>query len=351
MRGFTTTVVGLALAVVAAGLAPASVAAQDFSAKNVSLIIGAGGGGSTDIGARIFGKLLTKHLPGEPAIVYRNIAAGGGVQALNYFAANVKPDGVTVLASSGTALEPETLRRQAAKYDPRKFIMIGAVPGLGGVLVVNQKAASRLTDPKAKPVVMGDLSGLRGAGQMAVWGPAFLGWNIRWVVGYASGGALALALKSNEVEALAPIGLLSQITEGGSYVYPSQVGLYKDGTFFARPDFKDVPVFSDLIRPKLSGAALEAYEVWEAIVQVGKWYALQENTAAPIVAAYRATWEKIVADQEFDAAMKLEAGDYTTISGEEMEKTVRTLASASDASLDFINDLRKKVGIPIETQK
>ena len=61
-------------------------AAQDnpsYKGKTVTLIINSAAGGGTDLTNRMIGTYLAKYLPGEPMVVYRNIAGGGGLKANN----------------------------------------------------------------------------------------------------------------------------------------------------------------------------------------------------------------------------------------------------------------------------
>ena len=98
----------------AAALAAAAVvlaspcAAQDvsFAGKKIEMYIGSSPGGGTDLSSRLIGDYLAKYLPGTPTIVYRNIPGGQGVKALNYFAKDVKPDGIGFAGGSQGHFDP-----------------------------------------------------------------------------------------------------------------------------------------------------------------------------------------------------------------------------------------------------
>jgi tripartite-type tricarboxylate transporter receptor subunit TctC len=87
---------------VAAGLATASAAADgvSYQGRTISVIINSTAGGGTDITARMVGGLMTKYLPGQPQVVFRNMPGGGGVTAGNHFSSRVPADGLTILAGS-----------------------------------------------------------------------------------------------------------------------------------------------------------------------------------------------------------------------------------------------------------
>ena len=64
------------------------------------MIVSSGSGVATDTAARLVGRYLGKHMPGDPTIVARNMPGGGGLVAANYLYNVAKPDGLTILAVS-----------------------------------------------------------------------------------------------------------------------------------------------------------------------------------------------------------------------------------------------------------
>ncbi len=341
----------VALLTAIAGTLMAGPAAAEFNleGKTIQILVSSRAGGATDTMARLVGKALGRQLPGKPGVVFRNIPGGGGIKALNYFAGKVKPDGMTMLAGGGTAIRPSTLRKGTVRYDPAKFVMIGGLPAPGGVMAVRKDAYQRMINPSAKPVVMGGATGRRGSSQIAVWGPAYLGWNIRWVVGFSGTPAMMMALERGETQVSIPYAsfLLDPMRKSGNYVFPAQVGTPKGGKFHPRPDFPKVPVLSDLVKPKLKGKALTAFAAWETMVQVGKWYALAPGTPDDIARIYQAAFGRAVKDKDFDTQAKKQYSPvYTVATGKEMAQTARELKNISNESLAILQKLQEKVGIP-----
>lgn len=339
----------LSVATLLSGPAAAEI---DFKGKTVTIIMGTQAGDGTDAAARLMGRMMTKYLPGNPTMLYRNLPAGHGIQALNYFNDQVRPDGLSWFGGSGSSIRPETLRRKEVRFDPRNFHMFGGLPAPGGLVVIRKDAMPRLYDRTAQPVIMGDVDGNRASGQLGLWGAAFLGWNMKYVVGYAGTGAMTMAFKGGETHAYVTYNsfLLNPMKESGEYVFLAQVGFPKADSFVPRPDYPDVPVLSNLVRPKLSGLELEAFQGWEAMVVAGKWYALPPKTPADIVAVYRQAHDRAVQDPEFDDLTKKQYSEvYSTTNGEETDRMVAHLADISDDVLDYIQVLKQKVGIPVGT--
>ena len=66
----------------------------------MQLLVASGPGATTDISARLVGRYLGKHIPGNPNIVVQNMPGAGGVVAANHLYNIAKPDGLTIAAMS-----------------------------------------------------------------------------------------------------------------------------------------------------------------------------------------------------------------------------------------------------------
>lgn len=346
LRGF------IAVAAASVFAQSAMAADVDFKGKTITLIITSNTGGGTDNMTRLMGRFLHEYLPGNPTVIYQNIPGAGGIKALNYFTQQVKPDGLTSVVGSGSNLNPTLTRTPSVQYDTKKLLMYGGFPAPSGVLMLRKNAVTRFHDKAQNPAVMGGEHMLRAADQVAVWGPAYLGWNVRWVMGYPGSSEIVLAALRGEVDLVETYerSLISRITQSGDFTFPVQIGDWKNGKLMPSASFPDVPVFSDLVKPKLkTDEEIKAYEAWETLVQAGKWAALPPNTPPEYVAAYRKAFEKMVADPRFLAEGPSVLGEgFVTISGEEMQQVAIKSDSISDESLRFLDRLRERVGIHIE---
>src|SRR5512145_2300072 len=55
-----------------------------YEGKTIQLLVASGPGATTDISARLVGRYLGKHIPGNPNIVVQNMPGAGGVVAANH---------------------------------------------------------------------------------------------------------------------------------------------------------------------------------------------------------------------------------------------------------------------------
>jgi tripartite-type tricarboxylate transporter receptor subunit TctC len=337
------------LAAAAIAFVPWPAAAADavsFEGRSVKMIIPTTAGGGTDISARIFGRFLGNYLPGKPAIVPQNMPGGGGITPLNFFAQQVKPDGLTIAFSSSTEADPLTFRASQAQYNPAKFGIVGGF-GLGDqLLVIRTEAMPRLLDKSKNPVVMGIVSGQpRGGMRMTLWGNRFLGWNTKWVTGYPGSSDLLLAIERGEIDmtSFAREYIADKFTDPSKYKVLFADGLGKNARSSGRADFDNAPKFIDAMEGKISDPKIRAaYDYWRASF-LFKWVTLPPDTPQAIVDVYRDAFRKVAADPEFAKAMDQAMQGYSVIMPEEMARAISDLAATPDEALKTTDELVRNV--------
>lgn len=341
-----------ALALTLVSAVPSAAEEISFKGKTISLIINSNPGGGTDTNGRLVGNVLAKHLPGSPSITYRNLPGGGGLQANNHFASRVPGDGMTFITGSRTDISPNKLRGPQVKYDPAKYEFIGGDASLGTLLLIRKEALPRLTDENATPVVYGDIDGTRSGVLASVWAKEFLGWNLRWVIGYSGTSAMLMALKSGELDLAANQNAfhLVPMLKSGDFIGIAQLGIFNDsGKQVRRASYGDAPLLEELILPKLNEQEKAIFNSMQADFVVNKWMALPPNTPKDMVDTYRAAFNSGVKEPDFLAIVAKEIGeDFSPLSGERVKEIVAALTATSDADLEYLANLRKKHGLPID---
>lgn len=319
-----------------------------FKGKTVTMIIPTTPGAGTDLSGRLYARFFSKHLPGRPAFVSSNVPSGHGVSALNFLAQQAKPDGTTVTMASDSQADPLTFRTPQSHYDPLTFPIVGALGFSDTAMIIRTEALARLGDPAAKPVAMGSVGGApRSSMRMAVWGREYLGWNLRWVVGYPGSADLLIAIERGEIDMTAFPGsyLLDKLTDPKSYKVIYRVGIGSDAPPAGRPDVDNAPSFMDAMQGKIGDPKIQAaYNYWRAAT-LFKWLALPPKTPDAIVSAYREAYLKIAEDPEFKKQAAAMTERFTVLSPEEATKTVRALATTSDEAITALSELMSKQGL------
>jgi tripartite-type tricarboxylate transporter receptor subunit TctC len=113
-----------------------SVAAQDWPAKTVRIIVPFPAGGSADLLPRVIGEKLSQQW-GQPVIVDNRPGAAGNIGATAVYQA--EPDGYTLLSAPPPPLVINRLLYQKLSYDSSQFVPITVIGAIPNVLLVHPK--------------------------------------------------------------------------------------------------------------------------------------------------------------------------------------------------------------------
>ena len=180
-----------------AGLATAA----DFSGKTIEWIIPFKEGGGSDKWSRYYAPLLAKHLPGNPNVVVKNVPGGGSTTGTNQFALRAKPDGLTILGTSGSTQFPFLLEDKRVRYDYADWTTVLGTP-TGGVVYVSPKLGVTSADDVANLKGQSMIYASQGATSLdliPLLAFELLGLDVKAVFGFKGRGAGRLAFERGEV--------------------------------------------------------------------------------------------------------------------------------------------------------
>ena len=327
-----------------------SVAAQDinFAGKTVNMSIGFAAGGGVDLYGRTMGRYLVQHLPGNPSLVVLNRPGAGGVVALNDWPRRADLTGLSLTIGAQSQTDPDALNRTKAKFDPATFRMLGGLGAYSQGVFIRNEAMARLNDKSQPPVVVGMVgTTLRGATYTVLWGASFLGWNVKWVMGYQSTAEVRQALERGEVE-MATFGAskdFDYVLKTSKVTAIAQTGQVQNGVRVKRPALGDAPIFSDLVRDKIQDPqARQAFSYWEQLSQVGMWVALPPETPDTVVDVYLKAFEATVNDPAFQNDYAKIDPDSIVASKADIERQLAALAKVSPETMQFLEDELKRQG-------
>jgi tripartite-type tricarboxylate transporter receptor subunit TctC len=316
-----------------------------YEGKTIKIIVTSSAGGGTDSAGRLAAQFLPKYLPGHPKTIVQNMPGGGGAVPNNIFYNEAKPDGLTLLQDSSSGMTTFIRGGPLVKYDPRKYRSIGAVPRGGTVVMVRKDAKARLTDPKAKPVVVADTDGIRTWLSMSLWGAEFLGWNGRWIYGYPGTAELALALRQGEIDMWGTSNgkIIKDLIKEGVVDTVTQQDTQR------RSDFPDVPTFEQLLGAKRpSGIPWQAYLTWVGPSLIDKILAAPPGTPDHIVKVLREAFVRMREDPDFKRQGDKFFGEvWGIMPGEEAEPMIRDATTLTKEVSDYLTYIRKKYGLPL----
>jgi tripartite-type tricarboxylate transporter receptor subunit TctC len=292
---------------------------------------------------------LGKHLPGNPTIVVVNEPGGGSTKGSNLFAARAKPDGLTILGTSGSTQFPYLLGDPRVRYEYADWNIVMASP-TGGVVY---------TSPSTGVTGLADIAKLQGqkliyASQGAtsldlvpLLGFKQMGLDVQHVFGFKGRGDGRLAFERGETNidyqtSSSYIKNVLPLVEAGSAVPLFSWGsLDEDGNLVRDATFPDLPHFGEAFEA-MTGSAPSGpeYDAYFAFFTAGfpaqKMVFLPKDTSAEIVAAYQTAVTAMKADPEYLASKEAVLGTYEQVTAKAADALFKkgTVISA---------DLRKQV--------
>ncbi|MCC6608104.1 MAG: hypothetical protein IT515_00325 [Burkholderiales bacterium] len=180
----------------------AALAQPFYAGKTVRIVVGLAPGGGFDTYARVIGRHLGKHIPGNPTVIVDNMPGAGSLVMTNFLYKVAAPDGLTIGHFDGALILGQALGQPGIEFDARKFEYIGAaaredvacgVSKASGITTIDQWRAAKT------PVKIGGLAPGSTPTNSGLILKTALGLRTQVVSGYKGTSALRLAVESGEI--------------------------------------------------------------------------------------------------------------------------------------------------------
>lgn len=297
-----------------------------FKGKTIEWIIPFTQSGGSDTWARFNAPFLERHLPGNPEIKIVNEPGGGGTRGPNTFASRARPDGLTILGTSGSTQFPYLLGDLRVRYDYKDWEVVMVAP-TGGVIYVSPDTG--VEGPKT-------IGRLRGQTLVfASQGPTsldlvpmlafrLLGLDVSYVFGYTGRADGIIAMDRGEVSidyqttASYLRNVLPKVKAGDAVPLMSWGILDENGVMQRDPTFPDLPIVEEVYEmlhgEAPSGADYEAYRAFNiAGFAAQKMVVLPKTTPPEIVETWRQAWRDVFDDPEYQASVGAVLGAYEQV--------------------------------------
>src|SRR5688572_21807783 len=307
----------LAAAALCAAPASAQPVAEFYKGKTVTLIVSSAPGGGYDALARSIAPHLSRHIPGNPTVVVRNMAGAGGIVAVNHLFNVAAKDGTVIGGvQNNTPFEP-LFGTKEAKYDAVKFNWLGTPSIETAMLTIWHKTpVNSWKDALTREITVGS-SGVNST--PSFYGRLFvetLKLKLKIVVGYRSQSEVLLAMERGEVDGY-PSVFYSALTSTKPTWIPNklvkllvQIGPEKE------PAIGDVPAAIDLVSSPEDKALIEA---GAGPLAAGRPYLMPPGVPADRIAAMQKAMMATFKDPEFlEEAKKRQLDVQSPRSGQEL---------------------------------
>jgi tripartite-type tricarboxylate transporter receptor subunit TctC len=193
----------LIAAAAASALFSTPTTAQDFYAgKTIDFIVGHYVGGGYDIYARALARHYSRHIPGHPGIVVRNMPGAGSAKAGLHIANTAARDGTVIGAVTPGAIMAALLDgRNDTTFDPTRVAFIGtANHGTRICVTMKEAAVQTFADMLKTKTVIGGVAVNDATHDYAYMVKNVTGAQLSIVAGYNGTANIGLAMERREVD-------------------------------------------------------------------------------------------------------------------------------------------------------
>ena len=175
---------------------------QFYKGKTIRIMVGSTAGGFYDRWGRLFGKYMSKYIPGQPEIIVQNMTGAGSVIATNHVYNVAKPDGLTLVMPLNGVYIDQFVGRKEVQFDMRRFRFIGS-PVTESIIFYMRadapyKSIAEIIKAKEPPKCGGSGTASSDFILSKVLEET-VGAKFNTVLGYAGGTEIDLAVEKNEV--------------------------------------------------------------------------------------------------------------------------------------------------------
>ncbi len=223
--------------------------AEFYTGKTISLLLSVGEGDGMDKAARVIARHWSRHIPGNPAIIVRNMPGAGGLRVTNFLFNQAPKDGTAVAGIIPSFVRQQMLGGQGVDYDAAKFNWLGSSNTSNtSVFVWHTTGVTTLQQAMERELLMG----ATGIGSNAAHYPTILnnviGTKFKIVMGYRASPAINLAVEQGEVHGRAGETFNTLMLNTPTWVRDGKINLLVQIGQRKEPGFEQVPMLIDFAR-------------------------------------------------------------------------------------------------------
>lgn len=304
-----------ALALACPAPAGAQGAADFYKGGNVTMLIGSGAGGGYDTYSRVLARHMSRHIPGAPHIVPKNMPGAGSIKATN-FVYNVAPRDGTVFAAVYNTIPLQPLvGKKGVKFDVRRLAWVGSIGKHQNICTTwHASPIKSFEQAKAREVVV---AATGASGNAAVYPAIFnevLGTRFKIVTGYKAAGA-RLAVTRGEADGICGMSYQTLLASNPAWITEKKINILAQIGLEPHPSLSGVPMVLDMVKREADRNMLTFLMIPQ---EMGRPYVAPPGLPAARIAALRSAFMATMKDPAFiadaeRARMKIEPIDHAAM--------------------------------------
>ncbi len=302
---------------------PRARAADYYAGRSIEMVIGADVAGGYDIYARAVARFMGRHIPGNPAILPRNMPGAGSALAGAHVFRVAPKDGTVIGALMPGAVMGRLLDEKATDlFDPVKFNYIGTADSGTRVCATYASSSTKTYEDALKQDTIMAASQAGGATRdyEALHNNA-TGTRFKIVSGYKGTSDMLLAMERGEAAGLCGLDFSSLKSQKPDWLRDKKLNIIAQDALEPLPELTALgaPEIWPYIKNDLDKRAVELVLSQQLF---GRSYVVPPGTPPETVAILRAAFAETMKDPEFLAESDKLRISISASSGEKLQEVV-----------------------------
>jgi tripartite-type tricarboxylate transporter receptor subunit TctC len=312
------------LAAVAAALgsvAPAG--AQETISRPVTIYVAGTAGGGIDLYARVVGRHLGRHIPGNPVVTVQVMPGAGGIRAANFLAQQAPKDGTAMTTFAGGPILEPLIGSRKTDYNSSSFTWIGAITqDVGVCLAMSNTPFKTIDDVKREQMVV---AGTGAGSDTDIW-PVILnevlGTKFKLVTGYLGSQETIIAMERGEAHGRCTFSYSALRSAKPDWLRDKKINALLLTALAQHRDFPGVPAVVDLASKPEDRQLLE---LMVGTTAMARPFAAPPGLPASTATLLRRAFDATMKDPEFLADADKIKADVQPTTGEDVQRLVARL--------------------------
>jgi tripartite-type tricarboxylate transporter receptor subunit TctC len=303
--------------------ASAQTAAEFYRGKTIELDIGTSAGGGYDTHSRILTRHMSKHMPGNPTIVPKNVTGAGGLRLANLLYNTAPRDGTTFgIILRAVPFEP-LFGNKAAQFDASKFSWIGSAGSEVSICVAwHTTGVKTLDDLLTTELTVGSLGISSDLSIFPKIVNGVLGTKMKIVHGYPGGNEVMLAVERGELGGRCAWSWSAAKATRKSWLDEKKVNIFAQMALSKHRELPDVPFIMDRAKTDEDRAI---FKLMFARQEFAWPYVAPPDVPADRVEALRKAFLDTMQDPAFRADAEKATLEIEPMSGADIQQLIAEL--------------------------
>src|SRR5262252_1040726 len=309
-----------------------------YRGRTISLYVSFPPGGGYDIYARVLAPHFSRHIPGNPVVVIKNMEGGSGVKAASYITTITSQDGTSL----GLFLDTLTLGKVLGgpgEFDPVKLTWIGRIVSTATVSVVwHTSPVQTIEEAKKRELLMAGTVASNTSNFVPAALNDLIGTKIKVIMGFRGSPDQALAMMRGETQAIGGMSWEAIQANHKEWLTQKQIRiLYAQGA----QRIKELPNDPALLDFATDERSRRILGLLGSGPDIGRSLVAEPGIPPERAAALRQAFMATMQDPELIAEIKKRNLAIKPLSGEDVQKIV---AASAATPKELVDQAKRYVG-------